>query len=242
MLVDAGPADGRYDAGARVVVPFLRRSGVHELELLVISHAHRDHTGGAAAVEAAVPVRLIIDPGEPVADSAYQRVLATAARGHTRWQIVAAGDSFVVDGVRFRVVHPATGWWGAGHDLNEDSIVLEVRWREFTALLAGDAGIAAESSYVARVAPIDLLKVGHHGSRTATGSTLLSRRPPDAAVISLGTNRYGHPAPETLARLAAHDVAVWRTDREGPVTVTTDGHTFTVRGERSTRTFDATDP
>ena len=95
---------------------------------------------------------------------------------------------------------------------------------------------------VEALGPVDLLKVGHHGSRTATGEALLARIRPEAAVVSLGRNRYGHPAPETMARLAAARTRVWRTDREGPVTMTTDGRTFTVRGERTHATFDAADP
>ena len=242
LLIDTGPADARYDAGRRVVAPFLKRTGVSRLTAMVLSHAHRDHIGGATAVAEAVPTALIVEPGEPVADSAYWAVLRMADADGSRWHVAAAGDSFAIDGVSFRVLHPPRHWSRRGQDLNEDSLVLELRWRDFSALLAGDAGIVAESSYVARAGPIDLLKVGHHGSRTATGTLLLRRRPPQAAIISLGVNRYGHPAPETLARLAAARVAVWRTDQQGPVTVTTDGHTFTVQGERSTRTFDATDP
>ncbi|MCA9723248.1 MAG: MBL fold metallo-hydrolase, partial [Gemmatimonadetes bacterium] len=242
IVVDAGPADARWDAGARVVVPFLRRAGARRVDLLVLSHAHRDHVGGAEAVLDAFPVGALLEPGEPFEEAAYRRVLERAAQRGVRWHVGVTGASWTIDGVTFRIVHPGRRWTGRGIDLNDDSVVLEVRWGEFVALFAGDAGERAEPSYLTALGPVDLLKVGHHGSRTATGEALLARIRPEAAVVSLGRNRYGHPAPETMARLAAARTRVWRTDREGPVTMTTDGRTFTVRGERTHATFDAADP
>jgi len=82
------------------------------------------------------------------------------------------------------------------------------------------------------VGRIDVLKVGHHGSRGATGDEFLELIRPKAAVISVGPNTYGHPSPETLARLAQHDIPVWRTDQDGDVTVTTDGSTMSLCGRR----------
>jgi competence protein ComEC len=242
LVVDVGPADARWDAGERVVVPFLRRAGARRVELLVLSHAHRDHAGGVRSLLAALPVGAVLDPGEPFDDSDYRQTLDAIGRRGVDWQVGVAGSEWSLDGVTFRVVHPSPHWARRGFDLNDDSIVLEVRFGAFSALLAGDAGVHAESAFVGRVGRVDLLKVGHHGSRTATGTLLLDRLRPEAAVVSLGRNRYGHPAPETLARLAAAGVATWRTDRDGPVTLTTDGRTFTVRGERTHATFDAADP
>lgn len=243
IVVDAGPAEpGRWDAGTRVVVPWLRRQGAIAIELLVVSHAHRDHVGGGAAVVAALPVRHALDPGVPFDEAGYDAWLAGLAGQGTAWHRAAVGTRVTLDGVTLRVVHAGTGWAGAGLDLNEDSIVLEVSYGAFRALLTGDAGEVAEASFLARLGAVDLLKVGHHGSRTATGEALLARTRPDVAVISSGTNRYGHPHPSVLGRLAAAGVEVWRTDRAGHVSVLTDGRTLTVRGGRSVAHHDVTDP
>lgn len=239
VLVDAGPADGRWDAGARVVVPRLRRLGADRLDALVVSHPHRDHVGGAAAVLAALPVGLIVGPGTPFREQGYLAMLRGAQGRGIRWRPVSAGERWQLDGVQFRVVHPPPDWQGGEGDLNEESVVLDVRFGAFTALLTGDAGIVAESEFVAHLAEVDLLKVGHHGSRWATGAALLEASVPVAAVVSSGRNRYGHPSPEALARLAAVGTAVWRTDRDGQVSVETDGRSFTVRGGRHVATFDA---
>jgi len=242
IVIDAGPQDDRYDAGKRVVVPYLRAHGARAVDLLVLSHGHRDHAGGVPALLAAMQVGLVLDPAEPAAEESYREFLRAVVGAGVPWRVGRAGEQLTIDGVQLRVVHPTPGWPGEGRDLNEDSLVLELRYGEFTALLAGDAGISAESAYLGALTSIDLLKVGHHGSRTATGPALLRATHPAVGVLSLGVNTYGHPAPETLARLTAAHVAVWRTDREGAVTLTTDGRTFRMRSRDRTAVFDAADP
>jgi competence protein ComEC len=235
--VDAGPTGDGWDAGRRVVAPALAREGAGRIELFVLSHAHRDHVGGGAAVLDGVPITLAVEPGELFADSAYDEWLAALAAHGTRWRAARAGTTWTVDGVNFRVLHPPTPWPRQGEDLNEDSIVLELSFGDFRALLMGDAGFVAESALVAGLRPANLLKVGHHGSRTASSAEFLAAVQPQAAIVSVGRNRYGHPAPETLGRLSGAGAAVWRTDYEGTVTVTTDGRTFTVKGARAAATF-----
>jgi competence protein ComEC len=239
LLVDAGPADGRWDAGERVVVPALRRMGVRRIEALLLTHPHRDHVGGALALVEAMPIGIVLDPAEPFGERGYLDLLAELDARRLRWQPVAAGQSWCLDGVSFRILHPGGDWPGRGTDLNEDSVVLEVRFGSFAALLTGDAGLPAEVAYLPQAEAIDLLKVGHHGSRGATGERLLAELAPAVAVISSGRNRYGHPASEVLARLAQYQVETWRTDREGSISVVTDGRSFTVRGGRHVATFDA---
>ena len=236
ILVDGGPADERHDAGREVILPFLVRHGVRRLAAVVLSHAHLDHVGGIPAVLEAVPADLIIEPAEPVAEPRYLRMLALAEERGIRWQAGRAGDSLVIDGVVIRILHPDTTWNHWHEDLNDDSVVLLLRYRAFEALLAGDLGVKAESLLHGQVGPVDLLKVGHHGSAGSSGAPWLDELKPKAAVISVGRNRYGHPAPSALTRLGEHHVDVWRTDREGSVTVTLTDSTMTLRGRsRSAR-------
>ncbi|MDX2057545.1 MAG: DNA internalization-related competence protein ComEC/Rec2 [Gemmatimonadales bacterium] len=235
LLVDAGPVDGSRDAGRRVIVPYLRRHGVRTLDAAVISHAHRDHFGGLGAVLGAVRVERIFDPARPAADREYAQLLERIARQDIAWYPLRAGARLAVDEVRIDVVHPDSGWARWGDDLNEDSAVLRITSGGFVALLTGDAGLPAEAVLAARVGAISLLKVGHHGSRGATGAEWLGRLRPKAAVISVGANNYGHPAPEALERLAAAGVAVWRTDQDGSVTVEVSDSTFRIAGRRGER-------
>ena len=106
----------------------------------------------------------------------------------------ARGERFTLDSVSFTVLHPDPGWAGWGEDLNEDSSVLLVEYREFQALFAGDAGFPAEAAMARALRPVDLLKVGHHGSRGSTSDEWLASLHPKAAVISVGRNDYGHPS------------------------------------------------
>src|SRR5205823_5022630 len=125
------------------------------------------------------------------------------------------------------VIHPSGRWVELHQATNENSVVIRLSYGEFDAVFTGDAGFPAESALVTQVRPSELLKVGHHGSAGATGAAWLAAVAPEVAVISVGRhNGYGHPAPATLQRLAAAGVAVRRTDRDGTVTIGSDGRTF----------------
>jgi competence protein ComEC len=231
VLIDAGPAGMKADAGRRVVAPFLARRGVRHLTAAVVSHAHADHLGGLASVLRSVSATVVLEPAALFHDPDYLGFLGTLADRRIPWHPGRAGDCFRLDGVSFTILHPDTRWERWGEDLNEDSLVLLVEYGGFQALFAGDAGFPAEDALAGLVRPVDLLKVGHHGSRGSTSEAWLERLRPSVAIISVGRNDYGHPSPPTLQRLATRGVAVRRTDQDGTISVTTDGSTMTVRAE-----------
>jgi competence protein ComEC len=236
VLIDAGPKTDQSDAGRRVMVPFLARHGVRELSLVFVSHAHADHLGGVISVLERFRTGVVVEPGEQVADPLYYAFLNELASEAIPWHVGARGEQFTLDSVRFSILHPDHQWPHWGEDLNEDSLVLLVEYGGFQALFAGDAGFPAELEMRSRTRRVDLLKVGHHGSRGSTGDEWLDSLRPRAAVISVGRNNYGHPSPATLNRLRRHGVAVWRTDQDGSVSIITDGRDMTVqsRGRRVT--------
>jgi competence protein ComEC len=238
VVIDAGPAGPRRDAGARVVVPFLERHRARALAAVVVSHAHLDHIGGVPAVLDRFPVGEVLEPGAPVGDPLYTDFLSALARRGIAWHPVHRGERFTLDSVRFSVLHPEPTWPGWGEDVNEDSVVLLVEYGAFQALFAGDAGFPAEAALHGRVARVDVLKVGHHGSRGSTGDDWLDVLRPRLAIISVGQNDYGHPAPATLARLAERRIPVRRTDRDGTVSITTDGVRMRVRSAQGTTELD----
>jgi competence protein ComEC len=143
------------------------------------------------------------------------------------WRTARAGDSLDLDGVALRVLSPARDKGDSGapedvQDANDASLVLELRFGSFAALLTGDAPLSAEASFVGEMLSerTQLLKVGHHGSATSTSRELLARSAPEVAIISVGRrNRYGHPHPVILGRLEGTGVRVFRTDRSGTLVV-----------------------
>ena len=232
VLVDGGPRGPQGDAGRRVVVPFLRSHGATQLAAIIATHAHLDHFGGLPAVLDAFDPAFVLEPGQAVPDAGYLGFLGEVEADGAEWRPARQGDRLELDGVTIDVMSPDSAWatGGGQTDLNESSVVLLVRYGDTRLLLAGDAGFPTEAHLAGRVGHVAVLKVGHHGSRGATSDRWLDELNPEDAVISVGAkNRYGHPAPETLARLRAHGVTVLRTDERGTITLTIGSHgTFAI--------------
>ncbi len=237
ILVDGGPRTPGQDAGARIVVPFLRQSGARTLDLVVASHGDADHLGGLPAVLEALEVRRVWEPGEALPRPLYREWLAALGREHAAWRPARAGDRMTLDGLTLRVWHPDSAFLARGLEPNENSVVVSLEFGAFRAVLTGDAGRPMEEVRAAAIGRASLLKVGHHGSRSASGPAWLAALAPTACVIPVGRNRYGHPTAEVLATLARAGCSTWRTDRDGTVTVTTDGRQVRLAARGRDTTF-----
>lgn len=219
LLVDAGPPDDGA-APSHPVVRALRERGVRRLEALVLTHPDADHFGGAAPVLESFQVGRVLDPMLPAPKDGYMEVLAAAREAGVPWTGARSGMSWTVDGVSFSVLHPGEV---LPAEANEASVVLLVRWGTFEALLTGDAGVEVERAVADVVGDIDVLKVGHHGSRTSTHPDLLRATRPEFAIVSAGRrNRYGHPHAEVVRRLDEAGARVLRTDVHGEIRILVD--------------------
>lgn len=230
MLVDAGGLVGSsVDIGERVIAPVLRARRRSSIDLVVLSHPHPDHFGGLAAGLAAMQVGTFWDTGQGARENVAGGYAAFRARLEHAGVHIAEPAEFCGDrelgGVVLRVLAPCPAY-DPDRGPNDNSIVLQLRYGRRTFLFVGDAEAAEERDLLARGADLraDVLKVGHHGSRTSTSEAFLRAVAPSDAVISVGArNRFGHPARATLGALERAGVRVWRTDRNGEVRVETDG-------------------
>ncbi|WP_090045997.1 DNA internalization-related competence protein ComEC/Rec2 [Limnohabitans sp. 2KL-27] len=222
LLYDAGPRySAESDAGHRVLVPLLAQMG-ERINTLVLSHRDSDHTGGAAAVLAMQPQAALWSSLED------EHALHALRPGWTRCE---AGQAWVWDGVRFEVLHPVAslGPLARAPKPNEVSCVLRISTAQTSALLAGDIEIAQEQALIrSQLAPVDVLLVPHHGSKTSSSLPFLQALQPRLALVQAGyRNRFGHPAPEVVARYRAEAIALvessrcgaatWRSDTPGQV-------------------------
>lgn len=225
-LIDAGP---HRDLAASL----LRREGVRSLDLVIVSHHHADHYSGMEDVLREFPPRVFLASGSAHTTEHYRKLLrAVRDQGLTAIRPEATPRRIELGSVVLTVLpqppeDPA--------DENDNSVGIRVDYGGFSALLPGDAG-HSERRWWERHAPelcagCTVLKLAHHGSRDGTDAPWLDLVRPELAVASLGQdNEYGHPHPEALALLAGRGIPLLRTDRDGTVTIESDGRTWWVAG------------
>lgn len=249
LLVDGGGtsddlAAGELDVGAKIVVPFLQFLGINQIDVLVATHPHGDHVGGLAAVLRGPRVGLVLDGTMlPYPSPTYIEFRDLVGRKQIACARAVRGQTLDMgDGVRVLVLNPpptnaygTSALYGTGSDdatINNYSVSLQIDYGATRFILTGDAESEAEGAMLGAHGDLrcDVLKAGHHGSKNATGNDWLSRLTPRHAIISCGRhNHFGHPAPATLARLAAHGTEIFRTDKQGAITFVSDGKTVTAR-------------
>ncbi len=238
ILIDGGGLfDDRFDVGEQVVVPFLLSRWIGHLDVVVLSHPHPDHLNGLQAVLRHISVGQVWDSGQRVGIPTYlwlEEVLRDRRIPH---KILEAGyQTSQFAPVQIGVLHPSNPMLsgsprGRFSDVNSNSLVLTVRYGKVTFLLPGDIEQEAEDRLLEQETDLaaQVLKVPHHGGRTSSSEPFLARVHPKIAIVSAGyRNRFRHPHQETLDRYRANGIQLYRTDRDGAVTVTSDGDTVGV--------------
>lgn len=213
-LVDAGPTDA--------IAGRLRALGVTSLDLLLASHNHSDHIGGADAVLERFPVRFYLDNGQPATTRTQSRVLRLVQRKGVTY-LKATPRTIALGSATLRILPSPLA--GRTDEQNDQSVVVLVEQGSFRALLAGDAEIAEINALLATdsLPDVDILKADHHGSRNGVTPAWLARTRPEVVVISVGRgNVYGHPHAQALRYYQAGGRRVYRTDRDGDVVVRVD--------------------
>ena len=232
MLIDAG--EKAYE---QTVSKFLNSRGIKTLDYVIATHPHSDHIGSLAYVIDTFGANHILMPRIPAelipTNVVYDEFLTAVSDSGAEVTAAEPGVTFTLGEAVVRVIAPVLK---TAESLNDMSAVVTVTYGETSAILTGDASFAEEMQIISSGANIDcdLMKLGHHGSASATSEEFIEKVSPRYCVISCGAgNDYGHPADSTLGRVSKYTDKIYRTDRCGTITASSDGKDFTFEWEKS---------
>jgi len=239
MMIDTGDVDSRAS-----LIKQLQERRVKEIESIIITHPHGDHLGGMSALFKNFKIHQIYDNGVSSNNAMYRNYLKHIKEYNISRSVLRKGDIVVLgEGIRFEVLSPRNTLISTENTENEtrngaandNSIVCRLTYKNFSMLFMGDAQKEAEKRLLADYGShlkSDVLKVGHHGSKTSSSVTFIKTVRPMAAIISCGAgNRYNFPHTETLQILKKESVQIFRIDRDGIVTIYSDGVKFNAEKE-----------
>ena len=214
-VVDCGGRSTAEDPGD-LAARKLFAQGHRSLDLLVLTHPHDDHVNGVLRLMHWLPVRtLVIPAAADTTQAPLSDILALAEANHTAVVRVDAERTVTAGGISVHLYpEPCAGQ-------EDGSMIVLASIGDYDTLVPGDVDMTAEVKFLSSCTypGIELLLVGHHGSNRSTSDAWLDAIAPDAAIISVGYNTYGHPTSETLERLQAHNIPIYRTDQMGDITV-----------------------
>ncbi len=228
LLVDGGSTT-KQKVGTYVLKNGMKYYGGATIDYIFLTHSDKDHYSGIAELleDDSVVVRNIVFPDIEHPDEEYRELERQARSKGCRLYYMHKGDRIEVDGVRFACLNPERRVYA---DKNQGSMVLTVTKGEFDLLLTGDMDATVEAEIQDEItAQIEVLKVPHHGSKSASSEHFLEQVKPAVACISVGEkNRYGHPADEVMSRLEQNCEKIYLTKDCGAITIETDGEKYSI--------------
>lgn len=219
-LVDCGSSNSYKDPGG-LAADTLHSMGVRELSAVVVTHYHADHTNGLYEVLRRIPVQTVYLPDIEDEYGVRERLVSLAEEKGAQVTYVTKETADTLGDTVLTIYPPVQ----SGGDLNELGLTALASAGDFDLLITGDMSGSTEKKLVETYAlpDIEVLVVSHHGSRYSSNIRFLKAVTPEAAVISVGDNNYGHPSEETLQRLLAVGAGIWRTDQQGTIRITVNG-------------------
>jgi competence protein ComEC len=226
ILIDAGVWSPGYNSGKSIILPHLQSSGIEKLDAIILSHPHADHIGGILDLIKGISVDVIYNSGYKYDSNLYQSYLELAENKSIPIKPLISGDTLNIDpAMLLLVLGPDGNIYNS--DPNEHSVILNVIYGESEFLFTGDAGEDQEERLVHAYNDLldtDLLKVGHHGSRTSSSLPFLHEVTPEISVVSLAErNRFRHPHKEALSRLQQVQTDLLFTSMERAIVLESDG-------------------
>lgn len=227
VLIDAGPTD----AGEETVRYI--RSYTDSIDYMILTHPHEDHIGGAVKIINNLHVKNVIMTDASNDVVTFSRLIGVIEDSGVRVLQAQPGNTYGADGINLQILAPLADF----DDFNEYSVVTRVEYKDVSMIVPGDAETRSEKlmleTYQQGELDADILKLGHHGSRTSSTPEFLAAVSPKWSIASCGLNNsYGHPHQQTLERTAELGIPVLRTDEMGSIVFATDGEKLWLAGNQ----------
>lgn len=234
VMVDGG-SSSKKNVASYQILPYLKNQGISVVDAMLISHTDLDHISGVQELLTlkekhltTLHIKNLLLPDWKAPEEVYYELEDQAKRCGISVLRLHQGQKLRFGDGSLEILSPETG--AKGTDVNEEGIVMELRYGKFRGLFTGDIGVETEKKLLPKLDDVNFLKVGHHGSRYSTCQEFLDKIKPELAVISCSeSNTYGHPSPETTARLEENGIQTECTMKSGAVTVYTDGHSMRMK-------------
>ena len=234
LIRDGNGFDVLIDGGQKFMgedlLGYIRQHNVDDIEVVLATHADSDHIGGLITVIQAtdIPVESVYYngyAGDTLVWTEFSEAVASEGLSLIPAQFP---QTFIWGGLSVQVLNPLPGM--VNPQQNEASIVILISYAQISVLLPADIDAGVEALLPMRTPNLeaDVLKVAHHGSKYSTSQTFLEQVQPNEAIISVGSNPYGHPSPQVLSRLMNYGARIWRTDLVGTIQVLSDGETYSM--------------
>ena len=220
MLIDAG-----NNEDGKLLVDYFKKLGITNFSYVVGTHPHEDHICGLDDIINNFNINNIYLPNAITTTKTFSDIIDAMDNNNLMYKVPRIGDVFSLGDAVIEVIYTGTDT----SDLNNTSIVLRLDYGETSFLFTGDATDKTEKLILNKNIDVDILKVGHHGSKYSTIDEFLNKVNPEYAIISVGIpNSYGHPSNETITKLNNKNIDIYRTDKKGTIVISTDGNNINI--------------
>lgn len=234
ILIDGGyRIRNSFSAADWVIKPYFYSNCINNIDAVILTHAQNDHIGGLPEVLEEFKIYNFFDPGFTSKNKAYQELLNLTRTRNINYKRIRETDSIIYpDGVKLAVLHPPE-ITDKESTINDNSVVIKLSYKDFSILLTGDAEKEVINNIKKDLLNVDILKIGHHGSKESINTQCLELTTPSLAIISAAGNKK-HPSSETLQVLKKQQIPVLVTGQSGAITITSDGSGFNVQTFKNT--------
>lgn len=228
ILIDGGP-NSNVVRLVDSILPVWNR----KLDLVVLTHPHADHVAGLIEITKRYEIKEFVFNGLPYTTETYNALLDSIEARGIDINVVGEDDKYEFGESTLDIIHPFNSGFDVNANPNDTSIVGIFDYLDFELLLTGDIGVNIENQLIQNglICDVDVLKVGHQGSKTSTSQNLLNIARPEVSVISVGRNNYGHPHDDVINRIKNFGSNIFRTDIDGTIEIITDGYSYKVSTE-----------